>query len=264
MSGNASGSSAWTPPRPSMADWTRRCGPWPPSSKISTRLNRSSTRPPSEHTLVYLAHDADALYVAARLLDSRADEISAQVLRQGDQQLWNDDRFGVILDPFQRPAQRLSVRGQRQRGAARCTVSEHESAAVQLGGYLAGTEQPGRRRLGGRDADSLQDPVLRSRQRRVGDQFSTVHHSVGRDGRLGVAQPQHESGRRRPGDGLQRSAAGNGSGRRPVDQGIRGNEVRAVQQRCALGTIAGCVQEAHAFPERGTDDQHGLFGDGGR
>lgn len=56
--------------------------------------------PPSEHTLVYLAHDADALYVAARLLDSRADEISAQVLRQGDQQLWNDDRFGVILDPF--------------------------------------------------------------------------------------------------------------------------------------------------------------------
>lgn len=53
---------------------------------------------PSEATDIRLFYTDDALYVAARLWDSRPDEITAQVLRQGAG-LANEDRFAVILDP---------------------------------------------------------------------------------------------------------------------------------------------------------------------
>jgi hypothetical protein len=52
----------------------------------------------SEPTEVFLFYTSDALYVAARLWDSQADRITAQVLRQGEG-LANEDRFAVILDP---------------------------------------------------------------------------------------------------------------------------------------------------------------------
>jgi hypothetical protein len=53
---------------------------------------------PSERTEIRLFYGDDALYVAARLWDSEADRITAQVLRQGEG-LANEDRFAVIIDP---------------------------------------------------------------------------------------------------------------------------------------------------------------------
>ena len=54
---------------------------------------------PSQVTEVYLLYDNNHLYVAARLLDTQPEEITAQILRQGSD-VRNDDYFGVILDPF--------------------------------------------------------------------------------------------------------------------------------------------------------------------
>ena len=54
---------------------------------------------PSEHTEIYIPYDDDALYVAAHLHDSEPDLITANNMRQNDQ-VWDDDRFYVMLDPF--------------------------------------------------------------------------------------------------------------------------------------------------------------------
>ena len=54
---------------------------------------------PTESTEVLLLYDDDALYIGARLADSRPDEITARILRQGES-LESDDYFAVILDPF--------------------------------------------------------------------------------------------------------------------------------------------------------------------
>ena len=54
---------------------------------------------PTEVTRVYLLYDSTHLYVGARLLDSGAENIVAQILRQGAE-VESDDYFGVILDPF--------------------------------------------------------------------------------------------------------------------------------------------------------------------
>jgi hypothetical protein len=54
---------------------------------------------PSEHTVVRVYYDDDALYVGARMLDSRAPNITATVLRQGAQ-FWGDDYFAVVVAPF--------------------------------------------------------------------------------------------------------------------------------------------------------------------
>ena len=54
---------------------------------------------PAEPTIVYLFHDNEALYVGARLWESDPDAVTANVLRQGEI-FYNDDHFGVILDPF--------------------------------------------------------------------------------------------------------------------------------------------------------------------
>ncbi|MBT5558326.1 MAG: carbohydrate binding family 9 domain-containing protein, partial [Proteobacteria bacterium] len=55
--------------------------------------------PASEKTEFLIMYDADNLYVAARLYYENKEDIIANVLRQGDGTN-NDDRIGVILDPF--------------------------------------------------------------------------------------------------------------------------------------------------------------------
>jgi hypothetical protein len=55
--------------------------------------------PASEATVVYLMYDDDALYIGARLYDRSPDEITARILRQGEQ-VFGDDWFSVMLDPF--------------------------------------------------------------------------------------------------------------------------------------------------------------------
>ena len=54
---------------------------------------------PSQVTEVYLLYDDNHLYVGARLLDTRPEDITARILRQGSD-VRSDDFFGVILDPF--------------------------------------------------------------------------------------------------------------------------------------------------------------------
>jgi hypothetical protein len=54
---------------------------------------------PSQQTEVYLFYDSDALYVGARLWDTEADRITANVLRQGEG-LGSEDRFAIIIDPY--------------------------------------------------------------------------------------------------------------------------------------------------------------------
>ena len=54
---------------------------------------------PSEYTQVYILYDQDALYIGARLWDSQAENITAQILRQGESIQFDDD-LGIILDPF--------------------------------------------------------------------------------------------------------------------------------------------------------------------
>ena len=54
---------------------------------------------PDERTVFYLAYDKDALYIGARAWDSAPDKITARILKQGSH-LMNEDRVGVILDPF--------------------------------------------------------------------------------------------------------------------------------------------------------------------
>jgi len=54
---------------------------------------------PSEYTQVYVLYDQDALYIGARLWDSQAENITAQILRQGESIRFDDD-FAIILDPF--------------------------------------------------------------------------------------------------------------------------------------------------------------------
>lgn len=54
---------------------------------------------PSQPTDVRIFYTEDALYIAARLWDEFPDQISASILRQG-QDLGADDVFTVILDPY--------------------------------------------------------------------------------------------------------------------------------------------------------------------
>jgi hypothetical protein len=55
--------------------------------------------PATERTVVYLMYDSDALYIGARLYDREPSEITARILRQGED-VFGDDWFSVILDPF--------------------------------------------------------------------------------------------------------------------------------------------------------------------
>jgi hypothetical protein len=55
--------------------------------------------PPSEKSVILVVYTRDALYIGARFYDSEPDEISAQVLRQGDFS-FGEDSITVIIDPF--------------------------------------------------------------------------------------------------------------------------------------------------------------------
>ena len=55
--------------------------------------------PAAERTVVYLTYDSDAIYIAARLYDREPGEVTARILRQGEQ-VFGDDWFSVLLDPF--------------------------------------------------------------------------------------------------------------------------------------------------------------------
>ncbi len=55
--------------------------------------------PPSEESDIYVVYTRDALFIGARFYDSEPENITAQVLRQGDFSL-GDDSFTVIVDPF--------------------------------------------------------------------------------------------------------------------------------------------------------------------
>jgi hypothetical protein len=63
------------------------------------QINPFEFAEPSERTEIRIFYDDDALYVGARLWDSDAEQITANVLRQGEG-LGSDDRFAVILDPY--------------------------------------------------------------------------------------------------------------------------------------------------------------------
>ena len=54
---------------------------------------------PSERTVVYVVYDDEYLYVAARMWDREPTEIRARQMVQG-QDMWFDDSFNVLLDPF--------------------------------------------------------------------------------------------------------------------------------------------------------------------
>ncbi|HEY5666909.1 MAG TPA: carbohydrate binding family 9 domain-containing protein [Gammaproteobacteria bacterium] len=54
---------------------------------------------PSQRTEIRVFYDDEALYVGARLWDTEADRITANVLRQGDG-LDSEDRITIILDPY--------------------------------------------------------------------------------------------------------------------------------------------------------------------
>jgi hypothetical protein len=62
---------------------------------------------PSEKTEFYLMYDEDNLYFGAKVYYKNTDDITAQVLRQGDR-IFDDDRVTLVLDPF----------GQRRSGVA--------------------------------------------------------------------------------------------------------------------------------------------------
>jgi hypothetical protein len=54
---------------------------------------------PSERTVIYILYDDDSLYIGARMFDSNPDQITARIMRQGEQ-VFGDDFINVNIDPF--------------------------------------------------------------------------------------------------------------------------------------------------------------------
>ncbi|HEY5667128.1 MAG TPA: sugar-binding protein [Gammaproteobacteria bacterium] len=54
---------------------------------------------PSEYTVVRVLFDDESLYVAARMYDDEPEQITARIMRHG-QQVWGDDFFALVIDPF--------------------------------------------------------------------------------------------------------------------------------------------------------------------
>ena len=63
------------------------------------QVNPTEYAAPSERTEIYLLYDDDALYVGARLY-TNPDDITANVLRQNNSAMTQDDTLFVTLDPF--------------------------------------------------------------------------------------------------------------------------------------------------------------------
>jgi hypothetical protein len=55
---------------------------------------------PSQRTDVYVLYDEDTLYIGARMWEAGPGDITANILRQGQRLTMDDDRFGVVLSPF--------------------------------------------------------------------------------------------------------------------------------------------------------------------
>jgi Domain of unknown function (DUF5916)/Carbohydrate family 9 binding domain-like len=55
--------------------------------------------PVSEPTVIYVLYDDSALYIGARMFDREPGEITARIMRQGEE-VFADDWFSVIIDPF--------------------------------------------------------------------------------------------------------------------------------------------------------------------
>jgi Domain of unknown function (DUF5916) len=73
---------------------------WQSAERVTGFLQRDPTEgaQPSESTVVYIAYDDAALYVAARLYDSHPDSIVARLARRD--QGTNSDRFTLYIDPY--------------------------------------------------------------------------------------------------------------------------------------------------------------------
>ena len=54
---------------------------------------------PSERTVIYILYDDDALYIGAKLYDRAPELITHRIMRQGEQ-VFGDDWFSLIIDPF--------------------------------------------------------------------------------------------------------------------------------------------------------------------
>jgi hypothetical protein len=73
---------------------------WQSAERVTGFLQRDPTEgaPPSESTVVYIAYDDAALYIAARLYDAHPDSIVARLARRD--QGTNSDRFTLYVDPY--------------------------------------------------------------------------------------------------------------------------------------------------------------------
>src|SRR5258706_8688809 len=73
---------------------------WQTAERISGFVQRDPKEgeAASESTVVYIAYDDAALYIAARLYDSRPDSIVARLARRD--QGTSSDRFQVFIDPY--------------------------------------------------------------------------------------------------------------------------------------------------------------------
>lgn len=107
----------------------------------------------SQDTVVYVVYDENAVYVGARLSDTDPDQITAQVLRQGERPN-NDDYFAVIISPFndQRSGYLFEVNPNGVRSEAQYQDGRREqyewqgiwnaSSTVDEGGWTAEIEIP--------------------------------------------------------------------------------------------------------------------------
>jgi len=73
---------------------------WQSAERVTGFVQRDPTEgaAPSESTVVYIAYDDAALYIAARLYDAHPDSIVARLARRDEGT--NSDRFQVFIDPY--------------------------------------------------------------------------------------------------------------------------------------------------------------------
>jgi hypothetical protein len=73
---------------------------WQSAERVTGFTQRDPTEgaAPSESTVVYIAYDDAALYIAARLYDSHPDSIVARLARRDEST--SSDRFQVFIDPY--------------------------------------------------------------------------------------------------------------------------------------------------------------------
>ena len=147
--------------------------------------------------------------------------MTAKVLRQGGQQLVARRSVQHFSRSLQRQAERLPFPGQpawRSRGRP---VQGRGPGAVAMERHLASGRNARRRRLGGRDADSVQDDLVQSGDRHLGPQSQPPRRAQQRDDGLGVEKPDAEPGDLGRAHGDYGPAAGFGLGYRAVVDGRR-------------------------------------------